>query len=272
MSNLLKSAADMKITIDNNIYSFDSAAGIDISIPMQFNKNQNPKFYDSSKPIKRYYTFDENEYSIDTGAGCNVPLIELNVHCMGTHTESANHISNNGATIDMIKNLSFIPSQLITIKPTSNTDENYHASLNNEDLFITKIQLESQIEDNNFLDAIIIRTMPNEEHKKVKNYNSTHHPFLTTEAIKFIRDAGIKHLLIDTPSIDKYDDGGKLGNHHIFFNNNNNDNFNYNTITELIFVPDNCNDGEYLLNIGLPNFNLDAAPSRPIIYRIKNEK
>ena len=258
----------MKITINNNMYSFDSEAGIDISIPMQFNDNQNPKFYDSSKPIKRYYTFEDSEHSLDKGAGCNVPLIELNVHCMGTHTESAYHISNNGATIDMIKNLNFIPSQLITIKPTSNTDENYHAPLNNDDLFITKAQLESKIVDNNFLDAIIIRTIPNEEQKKRRDYNAAHHPFLTTDAIIFLRDTGIKHLLIDTPSIDKYDDGGKLGNHHIFFKNKNDD-FNYNTITELIFVPNICDDGEYLLNIGLPNFNLDAAPSRPIIYRIK---
>ena len=172
----------MKIKIDNNIYSFDSESGIDISIPMKFNDNQNPKFYDPSTPVKRYYTYKNTEYSIDKGAGCNVPLIELNIHCMGTHTESANHISNDGATINMIKKINFILGQLITIEPTVGTNERYHTSINHSDLVITKSQLENQIDDD-FLDAIIIRTLPNDEAKKVTDYNTTHYPFLTTEAI-----------------------------------------------------------------------------------------
>ena len=125
----------MKIQINKKTYTIDSNSGIDISIPINFNSNENPKFYDSDIPKKKYYKYDDTEYSIDSGSGCNVPMIELNIHCMGTHTETANHISENGVTINMIKKLNFIPSQLITITPIKFTDESYHAS-KDDDLFI----------------------------------------------------------------------------------------------------------------------------------------
>ena len=44
----------------------------------------------------------------------------------------------------------------------------------------------------------------------------------------------MKHLLIDTPSVDRYNDNGKLGNHHIFFSDDKG--YNYNTITEFAFI------------------------------------
>ena len=79
---------------------------------------------------------------------------------------------------------------------------------------------------------------------------------------------GIKNLLIDTPSIDRFEDNGLLGNHHIFLSDQGIPN--KNTITELVYIPDINIDGKYLLNLGIPNFNLDAAPSRPILFRIIN--
>ena len=43
------------------------------------------------------------------------------------------------------------------------------------------------------------------------------------------------------------------------------------TVTELIFVPDAIADGRYFLSIHIPHFLSDAAPSRPILYRIDEE-
>ncbi len=40
------------------------------------------------------------------------------------------------------------------------------------------------------------------------------------------------------------------------------------TITEMIFAPSSLEDGSYLLNLQIPAFVPDAAPSRPIIYKI----
>ena len=81
-------------------------------------------------------------------------------------------------------------------------------------------------------------------------------------------ELGIRNLLIDTPSIDRFNDDGILGNHHIFFAENGI--ANKNTLTELVYVPNLYKDGLYLLNLGVPNFQLDAAPSRPILFKIIN--
>jgi hypothetical protein len=41
------------------------------------------------------------------------------------------------------------------------------------------------------------------------------------------------------------------------------------TITELIFVPNTAMDGLYLLNLQVAAFENDAAPSRPVIFALR---
>jgi hypothetical protein len=40
------------------------------------------------------------------------------------------------------------------------------------------------------------------------------------------------------------------------------------TITEFIYVPNAVEDGEYFLNLQIAPFENDAAPSKPILYKI----
>ena len=95
----------MKINIEynSNIYEIDSDDGVDISIPVEFNKDKNPKFYDTSNPKKDYYQSGEVKYNVDEGAGCSVPLVIMNIHCSGTHTETASHVIKNAPIIKSFK-------------------------------------------------------------------------------------------------------------------------------------------------------------------------
>ena len=86
-------------------------------------------------------------------------------------------------------------------------------------------------------------------------------PFFTNDAIDYICELGVKHLLVDIPSIDKPDDGGMLGNHRSFFKKGD-------TISELLFIPDSLRDGFGFLQIQIPSWSLDSAPSRPIFFPI----
>jgi len=43
------------------------------------------------------------------------------------------------------------------------------------------------------------------------------------------------------------------------------------TITELVYVPDSIADGLYLLNIQIASFELDASPSKPVLYRLVSD-
>ena len=100
-----------------------------------------------------------------------------------------------------------------------------------------------------------------------KNYTQTNPPFLEDVAIYYLLELGVRHLLIDTPSVDKEVDGGALKSHHAFWNYPDNPNI-LKTITELIYVDDSIHDGSYLLDLQVAAFENDAAPSRPILYKI----
>ena len=98
-------------------------------------------------------------------------------------------------------------------------------------------------------------------------------PYFTPDAMKHIVELGFKHLLVDLPSIDRLFDDGKLTNHRIFWKVDagsrevNADTRRHSTITELIYVPNEIEDGEYLLNLQIAPFESDCAPSRPILLR-----
>jgi len=259
----------MKVKIKNIIYEIDPKE-IDISIPIQFNSKKNPKFYDNNNPSNVFYKDANLEYNINKNGPCNVPIIKMNIHCCGTHTETANHIIQKALTINKIKNFNFLICQLVTINPESINNESYHYPIESNEKVITKKILKQKINNIDFslIKSLIIRTTPNTHYKKKINYNKQTYPFLTTNAVLYLKDLGIRNLLIDTPSIDRFNDDGILGNHHIFFAENGISN--KNTLTELVYVPNLYKDGLYLLNLGVPNFQLDAAPSRPILFKIIN--
>src|SRR5699024_871609 len=107
---------------------------------------------------------------------------------------------------------------------------------------------------------------PNGRDKLSKNHSHTNWPYLSQEAAIYLRDCGIDHLLIDLPSVDKEKDQGKLMAHKAFWDYPNAPRY-HATITELIYVPDDVKDGEYLLNLQVAPFHNDASPSRPVLLK-----
>ena len=97
--------------------------------------------------------------------------------------------------------------------------------------------------------------------------------FFSIDAMQYIVSLGVKHLLVDTPSVDRLLDDGYLSTHNIFWETKGKE-FNTNTknktITEMIFAYEDIKDGSYLLNLQIPGFVSDAAPSRPILYRVND--
>ena len=120
------------------------------------------------------------------------------------------------------------------------------------------------------VEALIIRTKPNDHSKMQRQYSGTNFPYLTMGAMQRIVDAGVQHLLIDLPSVDREEDGGALAAHHLFWNVPAEPNF-QKTITELIYVPNEISDGNYILNLQVSNFANDAAPSRPMLFDLEEE-
>ena len=269
----------LSFSLKGKQYSVETSEGIDISIPMIFNGLQ-PNSYDvefaSAGPVETV------DFIGDTrrGGSCNFEEIKLVPHCNGTHTECVGHISYERISVyETLKN-AFIPAVLITVTPvnSSESDEKYIPDLKSDDYLITSQSIRNEIAkyNRNFLDALIIRTIPNDESKKSRRYMEKPPPFFSIDAMSLINELGTKHLLVDVPSVDRAFDDGKLSAHHIYWNvgqgSHEVDSHSHSlkTITEMIFVPEAETDGEYMLNLQIAPFVSDASPSRPVLFRLIN--
>ena len=249
----------MKATINN--FEIDLSKPIDISIPLS-NTDANPIAWYLEKPEIKPVFFGEWTGSVKDGASTNFNNIFFNPHAHGTHTECLGHITKEFYSINQCLKQFFFLAELISVQPETQ----------GEDLVIAKSQLERLLKGKT-PEALIIRTLPNLENKKHRNYSNTNPPYLSEEAAIFIRESGIQHLLIDLPSVDKEHDEGKLLAHKAFWNVQDVDNINTDarlhcTITEMIFVEDEVRDGSYLLNLQIASFENDASPSKPVLYKI----
>jgi kynurenine formamidase len=135
-----------------------------------------------------------------------------------------------------------------------------------QDQVITAKQI-SNIQWSDNVQALIIRTLPNNTSKLNRQYSSSNPPYIDAEAVQLIIQAGINHLLVDLPSIDKEHDEGKLAGHHVFWNYPESAAL-HRTITEFVFVPNEVIDGLYLLNLQISPFENDAAPSKPVLFKL----
>lgn len=249
----------MKATINN--FQIDLSKPIDISIPLS-NTDKNPIAWYIEKPEIEPVKFGDWVGKVSAGSSTNFNNIFFNPHGHGTHTECLGHITREFYSINQCLKQFFFTAELISIEP-----ENV-----NDDLVITKHQLEEKLKGKH-PQAVVIRTLPNLQSKKSKNYSKTNPPYLAEEAAIFIREIRIQHLLIDLPSVDREEDEGKLLAHKAFWNvkdiNNLNTDARLNcTITEMIFVEDKIQDGSYFLNLQIASFENDASPSKPILYSI----
>ncbi|MFK7809328.1 MAG: cyclase family protein [Saprospiraceae bacterium] len=254
----------MKITLQlkNSRYEVDLEKGLDISIPLADQADAVNCFY---APPFKIEPLVAGDFIGSTAAGSpvNFKNIHLNPHGNGTHTECVGHIAKEVFTINQcLKQFHFL-TKLISINPEKQP---------NGDLMITKTQVEDLLTANES-PALIIRTLPNEATKKSRNYSGTNPPYLHHEAIDYLVGCGVKHLLIDLPSVDREQDEGKVLAHHAFWQYP--DTIEKGrldcTITELIFVENTIKDGFYLLNLSIASFELDASPSKPILYSLNRE-
>lgn len=251
------------ITHQNLTFQVDLSQPIDISIPLT-NDDKNPIAWYQEKPEIKPVKMDDWIGKVSEGSSTNFNNILFNPHAHGTHTECLGHITKEFFSINQQLKTFFFTATLISIQPEQQS----------KDFVITKTQVEKAL-GNSKTEAIVIRTLPNVDEKKSKNYSHTNPPYLHEEAAIFIREKGIQHLLIDLPSVDKEKDEGKLLAHKAFWNVKNVNELNADarkntTITELIFVSDDVKDGSYLLNLQIASFENDASPSKPVLYKIIN--
>jgi len=230
---------------------------LDISIPLRASKkNVNAWYIDdpSIEPVE----IDGWIASVAKGASVNFNNIKFNPHAHGTHTECVWHITEKVHSINQNLKQFFFLAEVITVAP-----EGY-----SEDYIISKKQLQFAL-GNKKRDALVVRTIPNTNEKLSTQYSNTNWPYFQKEAMEYLVKKGVKHLLIDLPSVDKEKDDGELVCHNVFWNTQEKLRFDA-TITEFIYVANKIDDGTYFLNLQIAPFENDAAPSKPILYKIED--
>lgn len=240
-------------------YRFDMEHPLDISTPLHTDKNQINCYYappfNATPVVMGNFIGDINQ-----GGSVNYKNVELNPHGNGTHTECVAHISNLNITINKALIQFHFLALLISVHPeiAKNGDSIISATS-----VIDKIKI--------IPEALIVRTLPNKKDKLQKQYSGTNPTYFEPALFQWAAENNIQHFLTDLPSIDREDDGGKLLAHRAFFQYPEAPRL-HSTITELIYVPNKIPDGLYLLNLQIASFELDAAPSKPVLYKLIDEK
>jgi len=238
-------------------YSVDLSRPIDISYPLVPGAVVPKCFWApnvEAEPVRAHGFVG----STQEGGVVNFYDVKINPHGNGTHTECVGHIAKVQHSVqDSLDQFHFI-AKLITVTPRK---------IENGDLVIQEDQIVSLIGEESY-EAIIIRTSPNSIDDKKVDYSESNPPYIDSKCMPHLVAKGIKHLLIDLPSVDRESDEGKLAAHHAYWN--------YpeiahdkKTITELVFIDNIHPDGLYLLEMQVAPLVMDASPSRPVIYPLQ---
>lgn len=271
----------VKIVIDNNQYNalIDQGRSIAINLDLQ---GEQPNHFGAPKATS--HSLEMGSYIGDTrrGGSCNANVLTLIPHCNGTHTESVSHIINQLVPVHQAVKQSLFPTLLISLQPTpaEQSEDSYEPSLQSENRVFTRQQLENSLMNYSDpqLQGLVVRSLPNDENKKQRCYDQQNYPpFFTNDAMDYIFERGIQHLLVDFPSVDKMYDDGLLSNHRIFWqlaprsHDLDEQTLSHKTISEMVYVDDSIVDGLYLCDLQVPAIDTDAVPSRPILYPLMKQ-
>ena len=242
-------------------YVYDPAAPLDISLPLVPGSDQVNCFW--AEPVQ-FETIRMGRFvgSVALGGSTNYQRIHVTPHGNGTHTECYGHISPDPAiTLNQCLRRFLFVARLVSVAPRPQP---------NGDLVVHLVDVQAVLmaqPDRTLPEALVLRTLPNAMAKRHCQYSGTNPTYVEPALAEYLAENNIRHFLLDLPSVDREEDAGQLLAHHAFWQ--------YParprreaTITELIFVPDEVGDGLYLLNLQITSLELDASPSKPVLYRL----
>lgn len=260
MSNTSPTA---RLDIAGRTMEFDLSAGVSIAIGLDPDGPQ-PKFFTDQPATAEPLRAGGFSGRVDDGASCNAGWVRFAPHCHGTHTEGPGHLLPGAEPVAAIPRL--LPARLVTVAPVAPEESAETAPPGTAGGLIETHHLPLDPAP----EALVIRTLPNPEGKRHRDYDADPaYPVLSVEAARAIAAAGVVHLYIDTPSLDPSGDDGALRNHRAYWGFGDSGVSGARqgcTITEMIYVPDDCADGCYLLAPGISPLVGEASPSAPVLF------
>lgn len=256
----------------------DLADPLSIAIPLDFGGPQ-PSFFGAPSAVAAPLRAGTFVGDTRAGGSCNCEQLTLAPHCNGTHTECVGHVTDERVSVTEAVRGGLSVALLVSVRPViaSATTEGSDPAPEPGDRLVTAAALAAAVAP--FAgpgpEALVVRTLPSRVDPMTHAYTGgSPAPFLTREAAQWLVAHGIRHLVLDVPSADRADDHGRLTAHRVFFGlppggRRARDAMRPQaSITELAYVAPTVRDGWYLLDLQIPAFLSDAAPSRPILYPV----
>lgn len=268
---------NLRLEFAGRSFIADPDDGLDIAIALDFSGAQ-PNHFGAEPAASHAMRSGDFIGDVRAGGSCNASVLRLNPHCNGTHTECFGHVTGARHHVLSAAPPLLLPAALVSVEPevASNCGETSVPPPKKGDSLITAEALArawGKLAGGEY-PALVVRTLPNDSDKKSRKYTASNsHPYFSLAAVAMLVECGVQHLLVDTPSIDRFDDDGKLSGHRLFWGlepgavEAGPATRRQATITEMIYVDSSYQDGVYLLNLQLPPFLSDAAPSRPVLFR-----
>ena len=250
--------------------------GVSLAIPVEFAGSGGPRHFGAPAPQSTPWSVPGFSGSVATGASCNCSTLSLIPHCQMTHTESVAHLTREAGDAWRVVPRGLLPAVVVSVspEPARETSESTDPQPWGTDVLITQRRLRAAWPMMKMIEpvAAVIRTLPNDAAKRSRNYTDLVPPYLTREAMQWLVEKRIEHLVVDLPSVDRTHDEGHLVGHRLFFGLPPGSTARGDaarsraTITELAFIPDEVPDGPCMLSLAVPALGGDAVPSQPIVY------
>ncbi len=252
-----------------------------ISIPLNFGGPQ-PRAFGLDQAAAEPVGFGGELADVELGAGFNCSSLRVIPHGNGTHTESAAHVTEASMRLGDLLDEALLPGMLLTVEPVElgRSSDSYTDTAAPTDLVISRGALAEsagRLElPEPFFRTLVVRTLPNDRSKRHRHYSGTNPPYFTREAIEWLCRRDVEHLIVDLPSVDRERDGGDLLAHRTFWGLEpaqtsmpDSNKRTQATITELVYAPNHLDDGAFFVDLQIPDFGLDAVPSRPLLYEAR---
>jgi kynurenine formamidase len=271
---------EMRFEAGGRQFWVDFAKPVSIAIPLDFSGPQPACF---GAPRAESHPLRAGGFVGDTRAGgsCNCELVTLAPHCNGTHTECVGHLTDERVAVSERLPGGLQLALVVTVAPVAAADatDDSEPPPQPGDRLVTASALDAACARHAGPrpGALVVRTSRGGDAPQRAYEGPAPAPYLSRQAAAWLVECGIETLVLDLPSADRAADGGQLTAHRIFFGlpPGSRDAAAARrpgaTITELAWVAPGIEDGWYILDLQIPPFLADAAPSRPLLYPVRAE-
>lgn len=280
-----------ELVVSARRYEVDLSRSVDLATPVYFEREGVPdvearvddgavftEAFHLPRPLQTPVVAGDFVGETRRGGALNCRTLRLTPHGNGTHTESLSHLIDDEVPVADVAPAGLVGAVLLTVAPFAlgESGERYGPSGQPDDGVLTEralaIAAGAVDAPEGFWSAIVLR-VPGARPASGR-WSGQNPPYLTLDAMQWIVERGCEHLLLEVPSVDREEDGGATLAHRVFWNLPEGgraltrDAAFRRTITEMVQVPIDLEDGPYLLDLQVPPLHTDAAPSRPRLFRV----